>query len=143
MINAEVVAILGVGAMLLAAIVPAILYLGGRLDGINKRIDELGLSLNQRIDETNKRIDEQINQQAALREDMTGRMVRLEGKMDNLEGKMVRLEGRMDSLEGRMDNLEGKMVRLEGRMENLEGRMDRAEGMLEGLYDSAVKDRAA
>ena len=101
MINAEVVAILGVGAMLLAAIVPAILYLASLIDkqgqSLNQRIDEtnkiiieLGRDINLRFDETNKRIDEQINQLAAFREDMAGRMGRVEGMLEGLYDRSIK-----------------------------------------------------
>ena len=102
---------LGVGIAIIAVIVPAILYLSRRIDGYaketNKRIDETNSSMaeyaketNKRIDETNssmaehaketnKRIDEQSREQAAFREDMAGRMGKLEGLLEGLRESII------------------------------------------------------
>ena len=53
-----------------AAIITVVIYtnrllangINGRIDGINKRIDDLGTSLNKRIDGIDKRIDDLRNQ---------------------------------------------------------------------------------
>ncbi len=68
--NPEILTTVGVGIAILAAVLPAILYL-------SKRIDEQGR-------ETNKRIDEQGKEQAKFREDMAGRMGKLEGLLEGL-----------------------------------------------------------
>lgn len=66
----EVWTTVGVGAAILAVIVPALLHL-------SRRIDEQGK-------EINKRIDEQGKEQAQFREDMAGRMGKLEGLLEGL-----------------------------------------------------------
>ena len=53
-----------------AAIIAVVIYtnrllangINGRIDGINKRMDDLGTSLNKRIDGIDKRIDDLRNQ---------------------------------------------------------------------------------
>ena len=88
----EIWTTIGVGAALLAAIVPALLYLARRIDEqgkeINKRIDEQGKEINKRIDEQskeiNRRIDEQGKEQSQFREDIAGRMGKLEGLLEGL-----------------------------------------------------------
>ena len=84
---------LGVGIAIIAVIVPAILYLSRRIDGYaketNKRIDETNSSMAEHAKETNKRIDEQSREQAAFREDMAGRMGKLEGLLEGLRESII------------------------------------------------------
>ena len=95
----EIWTTIGVGAALLAVIVPTLLHLSGRIDEqgkemreqgqvLSKRIGEQGKEINARIDEQGKeinaRIDEQGKEQAQFREDMAGRMGKLEGLLEGL-----------------------------------------------------------
>jgi predicted nuclease with TOPRIM domain len=58
--------------------------------------------------------------------------VSLSGRMDKVEGRLERVEDRMDKLDGRMERVEMRMDRLGDRMEQLEGRFH---GFHEALRD--------
>ena len=86
--NPEIWTTIGVGAALLAVIVPTLLHLSGRIDEQGKEMREQGQVLSKRIGEQGKeinaRIDEQGKEQAQFREDMAGRMGKLEGLLEGL-----------------------------------------------------------
>ena len=121
MMNPEILTTLGVGIAIIAVVLPAILYLSGRIDETNKRIDETNKRIdetnrsmaeyakeinrsmaeyaketnkrfdetNKRFDEVNRRVDEQSREQAAFREDVVGRMGRLEGLLEGLRELII------------------------------------------------------
>ena len=74
-----------------------------RFDETSKRIDETNRSMaeyaketnkrfdetNKRFDEVNRRVDEQSREQAAFREDVVGRMGRLEGLLEGLRELII------------------------------------------------------
>ena len=64
---------------------------------------------------------------------LEGRFDGLEGRIGGLEGRFDGLEGRIGALEGRFDGLEGRIGALEGRFDGLEGRIGRLEGRFDGL----------
>ena len=71
--------------------------------------------------------------QLATQDDVT----RLEG---SLSGRMDRLDGRMERIEDRMDKLDGRMERVEMRMDRLDDRMERLEGRFHGFHE-ALRDQ--
>ena len=94
--NPEILTTLGVGTAIIAVVLPAILYLSGRIDETNKRIDETNRSVaeyaketNKRFDEVNRHVDEQSREQAAFREDVAGRMGKLEGLLEGLRELII------------------------------------------------------
>lgn len=64
--NPGILTTVGVGITILAVILPAILY------------------LSKRIDDQNQRIEDQSKEQAKFREEMAGRMGKLEGLLEGL-----------------------------------------------------------
>ena len=100
MMSLEILTTLGVGIALSAVVVPAILYLSARIDDVNKRIDELAketsrsigeqaTETNKRTDEVNRHADEQGREQAAFREDVAGRIGKLEGLLEGLRELII------------------------------------------------------
>ena len=75
--NPEIWTTIGVGAAILAIVVPALLHLSGR-------IDEQGKELTEHYRALSGRIDDQGKEQSKFREDMAGRMGKLEGLLEGL-----------------------------------------------------------
>ncbi len=101
--------------------------------------------LSARIDDTNRRMDENfavlgaaVRQNSTDIRELTGRMDRVETKLDQVDGRLERVEGRLDRVEGRLDRVESKLEQVDGRLDRVEvlvedngRRLNRIEGKLD------------
>ena len=135
--DVEILTTLGVGATILASIVPAILYLAGRIDETNKIIVEQGQALHQRIDETNRIIVEQ-GQALHQRIDETNKIIVGQGR--ELNQRIDVTNNRIDGTNQRIDEQINQQTAFR---EDITCRIGKVEGMLGGQHENAVKERAA
>jgi acylphosphatase len=106
--------------------------LGGKIDNLSCKMDEVNENLGGKIDNLSCKMDE-------VNENLGGKIDSLGGKMDkvneNLGSKIDRLDG---NLGGKIDSLGGKMDKVN---ENLGSKIDRLDGNLGGKLNRMLQNQ--
>ena len=109
----------------------------GRMEGMQRQIDEMKIDLSGRIEGLSGRIDSLSGRIDGLSERIEGQSGRIDSLSERIEGQSGRIDSlseRIEGQSGRIDSLSGRLERLEQTVASLAGEVGEIKGLLLALH---------